>query len=190
MAPNVFKQHFKVLNRRLLQKRRCFALRPEELGRGAGRQSVGNRTTWAGLVHECRGPSSQVRKRQIVSRAPNRVIFDSCCCTDISLSCARLPPFQPYWPRPNATSAGAPTAHRLGPMGLFHMKCSGTVYPDSIVLECKSHTFEGKNCCHRELQRPMLCFVAFAPELIAQEARTEQAELSVSLSPAAMWEAV
>jgi hypothetical protein len=81
---------------------------------------------------------------------------DCCWCTDISLSCARLPPFQPYGPRPSATSAGAPIAHRLGPMGLFHMKCSGTVYPDSIVLECKSLIFEGKNSCERQLHNILM----------------------------------
>jgi len=36
------------------------------------------------------------------------------------------------------------------------MKCPGTVYPDSIALQCTSHSFEAENCCHKRRSDPYI----------------------------------
>jgi hypothetical protein len=47
------------------------------------------------------------------------------------------------------------------PMGLFHMKGSGTVYPDSIVLEYESHIFKEEELLRQKRATSVLSFVAF-----------------------------
>jgi hypothetical protein len=54
-------------------------------------------------------------------------------------------------------------------MGLFHMKGSGTVYPDSIVLEYQSHIFKGEELLRQKRATSVLSSLDFGPELMLKK---------------------